>query len=501
MAHAGDVNARLDPSSIETFHGMIESTSDAFRVFDLCRRGRLGRIRRRLHDKERRLIRSGSVFCFDEAESGIKRWTDGRLWSPSRILGNFLIYRELGRKVTALQQKSTNSSNTGVMMPNYQSHSHSRTVGGDRAGGAVKTPTTVGDTTELLLMGDLSWLNQSLMSEPSQSVSADEALPSYSSDASNSNAPNSSMSSLSSLAIDPMIESVRRLEASWRTLATAGQPTTNVISNGNGAARSSLARVASPLLYATTNATSHNNALHYQLKSDGLIKKTISAKVDGRLQHLVCYYSKRDFCDPGGGPLRHLPQMLELRQWPVPLDLMLHQNFRKPPLSDDPTIIKGGGLVGENRRKRRHSHPTTHPHLLHGLSQSNSKENATQMSGPVLEAASLMPRLVEDDAVNMDRDNDGGEDDGREGRVRIGLINGGDDRVLLGSSTQGGVLLSAITENLVAFNANDMVGNVRSRTNGDLLGVDEEEAFQQILLTSDPDLLANLAFLDDPPNG
>jgi hypothetical protein len=26
---------------------------------------------------------------------GIKRWTDGLVWSPSRILGNFLIYREL----------------------------------------------------------------------------------------------------------------------------------------------------------------------------------------------------------------------------------------------------------------------------------------------------------------------------------------------------------------------------------------------------------------------
>lgn len=28
---------------------------------------------------------------------GIKRWTDGRVWSPSRILGNFLIYRELDK--------------------------------------------------------------------------------------------------------------------------------------------------------------------------------------------------------------------------------------------------------------------------------------------------------------------------------------------------------------------------------------------------------------------
>jgi hypothetical protein len=45
------------------------------------------------------LIIPGSVFVFDEGESGICRWTDGRIWSPSRICGNFLVYRELLRKV------------------------------------------------------------------------------------------------------------------------------------------------------------------------------------------------------------------------------------------------------------------------------------------------------------------------------------------------------------------------------------------------------------------
>lgn len=44
------------------------------------------------------MISSGSVFVFDEEESGIKRWTDGFFWSPSRILGNFLLYRETDKK-------------------------------------------------------------------------------------------------------------------------------------------------------------------------------------------------------------------------------------------------------------------------------------------------------------------------------------------------------------------------------------------------------------------
>ena len=88
-------------NEIETFYGMIESTTDALRIFEMCRKGRLGRVSRRLQEKERGMIRSGSVFVFDEQESGIKRWTDGKLWSPSRILGNFLIYRELEAKIPA----------------------------------------------------------------------------------------------------------------------------------------------------------------------------------------------------------------------------------------------------------------------------------------------------------------------------------------------------------------------------------------------------------------
>ena len=96
-------------NDIETFYGLVENTSDALRIFEMCRQGRLGRVRRRLHERERKQIRSGSVFVFSEEESGIRRWTDGRLWSPSRILGNFLIYRELERKIPAkLVQKDVN---------------------------------------------------------------------------------------------------------------------------------------------------------------------------------------------------------------------------------------------------------------------------------------------------------------------------------------------------------------------------------------------------------
>jgi hypothetical protein len=78
--------------------GWIESTRDALLILEAAKRGLIPRVTRRLVDSERKMITSGSVFVFDEDESGIKRWTDGYFWSPSRILGNFLLYRETDKR-------------------------------------------------------------------------------------------------------------------------------------------------------------------------------------------------------------------------------------------------------------------------------------------------------------------------------------------------------------------------------------------------------------------
>ncbi|KAJ3530110.1 hypothetical protein NMY22_g8707 [Coprinellus aureogranulatus] len=78
--------------------GWIETTGDALLILEAARRGLIPRVTRRLIDAERKMITSGSVFVFDEDESGIKRWTDGLFWSPSRILGNFLLYRETDKR-------------------------------------------------------------------------------------------------------------------------------------------------------------------------------------------------------------------------------------------------------------------------------------------------------------------------------------------------------------------------------------------------------------------
>lgn len=79
-----------------TFVGYIATTHDALILFEACLGGHLTPVARRPIDRERAgLIKSGNTFIFEEHSSGIKRWTDGIHWSPSRLLGNFLIYREL----------------------------------------------------------------------------------------------------------------------------------------------------------------------------------------------------------------------------------------------------------------------------------------------------------------------------------------------------------------------------------------------------------------------
>ncbi|EOR04117.1 cAMP-independent regulatory protein pac2 [Wallemia ichthyophaga EXF-994] len=105
----------------------IGSTYDGLLVLEASRLGLLPRVTRRLKESERRLVQSGSVFVFDEHESGIKRWTDGLIWSPSRILGNFLIYRETHkpkRNATAsVNQQQSYSLESFNYDPNNQNSS------------------------------------------------------------------------------------------------------------------------------------------------------------------------------------------------------------------------------------------------------------------------------------------------------------------------------------------------------------------------------------------
>ncbi|KAF2173569.1 hypothetical protein M409DRAFT_48527 [Zasmidium cellare ATCC 36951] len=83
---------------METYHGHVRTPADAIILFEACRIGLLPRVQRRLSEKERQSIKSGSVFVWDEREAGMRRWTDGKSWSASRVSGSFLCYREMEGK-------------------------------------------------------------------------------------------------------------------------------------------------------------------------------------------------------------------------------------------------------------------------------------------------------------------------------------------------------------------------------------------------------------------
>ncbi|MCJ1400407.1 hypothetical protein MMC11_003612 [Xylographa trunciseda] len=101
-----------------TWNGHVASTRDALVLFESCLKGDLRHVPRRPHDRERsQLIKSGSVFIYEENASGIKRWTDGVPWSPSRILGNFLVYRELLKPFPPGEKKRATKRNKRATKP------------------------------------------------------------------------------------------------------------------------------------------------------------------------------------------------------------------------------------------------------------------------------------------------------------------------------------------------------------------------------------------------
>ncbi|THV02130.1 hypothetical protein K435DRAFT_653982 [Dendrothele bispora CBS 962.96] len=107
------------------FHGYIETTVQALRLIYAAHQSLIPRTTRRLNDLERRsLIKSGAVFIFGVEESGIKRWTDGLLWSPSRIAGNFLVYKEMNERA----RRHGDINSCALLSPGLSSYSDNQTT-------------------------------------------------------------------------------------------------------------------------------------------------------------------------------------------------------------------------------------------------------------------------------------------------------------------------------------------------------------------------------------
>ncbi|KAF5351916.1 hypothetical protein D9756_007641 [Leucocoprinus leucothites] len=92
----------------------VRTTQDAQAIFHAVHLQLLPMITRRLDNEERREIRSGCVYVWEErspnAESiggvGIERWTDSRSWGPSRVRDEFLYYHERDRSPVELEMAS-----------------------------------------------------------------------------------------------------------------------------------------------------------------------------------------------------------------------------------------------------------------------------------------------------------------------------------------------------------------------------------------------------------
>jgi hypothetical protein len=66
----------------------VRDARDAHTVFEAVRQGLLQPVTRRLNEVERSMyINSGAIFVWEESDDdlGLKRWTDGRVWSQSRM--------------------------------------------------------------------------------------------------------------------------------------------------------------------------------------------------------------------------------------------------------------------------------------------------------------------------------------------------------------------------------------------------------------------------------
>lgn len=85
---------------MKKINGYISNFEEAVLAMHASRLGILEPTTERLNAEEREKIESGSIFCFVEGLGGMKRWTDGRIWSPSKICGEFLIYQEVPRHMS-----------------------------------------------------------------------------------------------------------------------------------------------------------------------------------------------------------------------------------------------------------------------------------------------------------------------------------------------------------------------------------------------------------------
>ncbi|EJW01884.1 hypothetical protein EDEG_03638 [Edhazardia aedis USNM 41457] len=99
-------------TDIKNFNVYINTQEEAILIAHAFRLNLFHLSTERLDQKNREKIRNGDVFCFIENEQ-LRRWTDGKIWSPSKIVGYFLQYKEVPRHLSknAIKKKKSYCEN------------------------------------------------------------------------------------------------------------------------------------------------------------------------------------------------------------------------------------------------------------------------------------------------------------------------------------------------------------------------------------------------------
>ncbi|KAJ3297348.1 hypothetical protein HDU79_003963 [Rhizoclosmatium sp. JEL0117] len=115
--------AEAPPKYFETFRGFCKNKHDAQILVEACVAGYLFPLNVIPVDLSAMRLQSGTIIVFAESTSHTQmmRWRDGCRWSPSRVNGQFLLYREVESTKkppsTAIVEESTRF-NTPVPRPN-----------------------------------------------------------------------------------------------------------------------------------------------------------------------------------------------------------------------------------------------------------------------------------------------------------------------------------------------------------------------------------------------
>lgn len=274
--------------------GYIKDEKDALLIFQAVLDGKINHIPRRPYEIERPyLIISGNIFVSIEEISGIKRWTDGIAWSPSRIQGKFLIYKELNKnnKNSTSQINNDNTSVTNTIFNNQISSNNNNNDSFSPKNNSTDLSNSI-ESKKVIKLPPFQHLSNSKSNQHSsiaelqQENNINRNIIQNSTSSSNSSTSNSSNSS------------------DFKKIFSSSQINSATTSSSSSATSSSIKPLINPLpssINSSDDKKKSNTGTKLKTRYTGFMKKTISisvpvAKFDNAIEtlHIVSYYHLDD---------------------------------------------------------------------------------------------------------------------------------------------------------------------------------------------------------------